>query len=58
MEAYLRAAADLTTFPLFLDSPSSEVRLAGCRMRVKWVLVTESFTILSQLELQKKSYMG
>jgi tetrahydromethanopterin S-methyltransferase subunit H len=30
MEAYLRAAADLTTFPLFLDSPSSEVRLAGC----------------------------
>ncbi len=32
MEAYLRAAADLTTFPLFLDSPSSEVRLAGCQI--------------------------
>ena len=31
MEAYLRGVVDLTTFPLFLDSPSSEVRLAGCR---------------------------
>jgi tetrahydromethanopterin S-methyltransferase subunit H len=31
MDAYLRAAADLTTFPLFVDSPSAEVRLAGCR---------------------------
>ena len=30
MEAYLRDVADLTTFPLFLDSPSSDVRLAGC----------------------------
>lgn len=30
MESYLREAADLTTFPLFLDSPSSDVRLAGC----------------------------
>jgi len=31
MEAYLREVSELTTFPLFLDSPSSEVRLAGCR---------------------------
>ena len=39
MEAYLREVAELTTFPLFLDSPSSEVRLAGCRMRLMiWVL--------------------
>jgi tetrahydromethanopterin S-methyltransferase subunit H len=35
MEAYLRDVADLTTFPLFLDSPSSEVRLAGCRAAVE-----------------------
>ena len=32
MEAYLRAAADLTSLPLFLDSPSAEVRLAGARV--------------------------
>jgi tetrahydromethanopterin S-methyltransferase subunit H len=31
MESYLRAAVDLTTFPLLVDSPSAEVRLAGCR---------------------------
>jgi tetrahydromethanopterin S-methyltransferase subunit H len=29
METYLRAVTDLTTLPLFLDSPSSGVRLAG-----------------------------
>jgi tetrahydromethanopterin S-methyltransferase subunit H len=32
MEAYLRATADLTSLPLFIDSPSAEVRLAGARV--------------------------
>ncbi|MBI0583037.1 MAG: hypothetical protein ISF22_02285 [Methanomassiliicoccus sp.] len=32
MEVYLRKAADLTSLPLFIDSPSAEVRLSGARV--------------------------
>ncbi|MGE5379341.1 MAG: hypothetical protein ACM3L5_00535 [Candidatus Saccharibacteria bacterium] len=31
MRSYIRATVDLTTFPLFIDSPSADVRLAGCQ---------------------------
>ncbi|MDW5562315.1 MAG: hypothetical protein SA339_03740 [Methanomassiliicoccus sp.] len=31
MEAHLRKAVDLTSMPLFIDSPSAEVRLSGAR---------------------------
>lgn len=32
MEAHLRRAADLTSLPLFIDSPSAQVRLSGARV--------------------------
>jgi tetrahydromethanopterin S-methyltransferase subunit H len=32
MEAHLRKASDLTSLPLFIDSPSAEVRLSGARV--------------------------